>query len=118
MKHNPETFITNKKFLQEGVAIYSVVKHEIPKVWTYPIGHRPDDYADTKNMSVTPLIYFGNSCPYIVSGEFEYSAAVFYWYSGAGSTFPISKEMMDDENWEECPIAKEGAYLRKSNETN
>lgn len=96
----PTAYLTNKNFVQKGVAFFSIKKHDKPYKCSYPVGHRPSEYDDTNNVHQTPFIYFGSSCPYMVSGFFTYSAGVVYYPSGSGSTFPLSKEMVEDPNWE------------------
>lgn len=104
-KFDTKTYVTNKKFVrQKGVAFYNITKHDTDQLITYPIGFRPYDNADSENIHVTPLIYFGNQCPYMVKGKFRYTCGVVFYPTGSGGTFPLSDEMLNDPNWEKYEI--------------
>jgi hypothetical protein len=108
IEHDPSVFLVNKKFLQEGAAIHNFYKLDKPEKFYYPTKGNSISlqYTDTKNYHSTPLIFFGGSAAYMATGEFEYVCNAIYWPSGSGTSYPISEEMLNDPNWEECPIWK------------
>jgi len=98
--HDPKAMITNQKYLQKGVALFNFKELPTEETFMYPIAGRPPAYSDPDNLHLTPFIYFGPQCPYMVKGKFKYQAIVMYLLSGSMGVFPLSDEMVNDTGWE------------------
>ena len=104
--YNPDAYLTNRKFLQKGVSIYNFKKLDKPEKFNYTCKGNSISlqYVDLNDYHSTPLIHFGPQAPYMVTGTFEYMCGVINWASASGGVYPLSKEMLEDCNWEEYDI--------------
>lgn len=111
-KFKPDAMLINRKvqykYTSNGVCISHPQEHETPKKWTYYSLNTPDSYNDDY---APPFYLAGSGCPYIVKAKHKYSVSIYTVYGG-GCSYPITKDLWDDPNWEEIENLKD-AWIEK-----
>lgn len=92
LEKDPTAWLTNKKFLQKDVFITGFYFQEKTLECEYPSA--TPDFGD-------PVIYFGNSCFYMLKGKFNWFAMATYYPSCSGGSCLLSNAQAEDPNWEE-----------------
>lgn len=94
LKLKSEVYLTNRKYMQKGVTLYDLRKLDKPMTCTYPSSQPDGD----------PMIYFGNQCPYMQKGEFNYTCQTLFYPCGSGGSMVLSDSMAEDPNWYEYNV--------------